>query len=181
MRNLLWLPLWGCLLLINLSAATIEYQFTALPTPGQYRYTYTFEGTFSQNQQIDIQFNPAIYASLFNWQAGPDWDLLVFQPNQPMGATGDYLALALVNNPSLVGPFSVDFTFVGQPQNGGPQTFSIDQFDSNGNYVGNVTTGETVRDTYESVPEPRGLALSGVALLALFGCWAARRRVGAAV
>jgi len=175
MRNLLWLALWSCLIVTTSSAATIEYQLSVLPTPGQYRYTYTIEGTFSQNQVIDIQFDPTLYGSLFNGQAGSDWNLLVFQPNIPLGAYGDYSILALINNPSVAGTFSVDFTYLGTGDLGGPQMFTVDQYDANGNYISNVTTSSTIV-AYDSVPEPTGVAFSSIGLLVICAYWRARSR-----
>src|SRR5437588_331544 len=60
--------------------------------------------------------------------------LILFQPNNPPGATGDYIALAQVNNPPLTGPFSVVFVFKGMGTPGA-QPFVVEQFDQNGNFV----------------------------------------------
>src|ERR1700693_3566280 len=112
MRNLLWLSLFGGLLLMPLSADTIQYQ-VATVSPGVYQFTYFLSGSFAANQEVDIQFDPTVYTVLSNGQpaVSSDWDVMVFEPNNPEGTQGDYTAYALVDNPSLAGPFSVDATY----------------------------------------------------------------------
>ena len=161
------------LLALDLNAGTIRYTISELGpgTPG-FRYTYTLNGfELHKNQELDIRFDPAIFGSLFNGQAGAGFDLILLQPNNPVGAFGDYSALALVENPSLAGPFSVDFTLSGT----GPpaaQPYFINQYDDAGTFVGTIASGRTVG----AVPEPATLALGVVGLLSVGVWWAVRRR-----
>jgi hypothetical protein len=117
--------------------------------------------------ELDIRFDGSIFKSLFAGQAGPDFDLLLIQPNNPPGAFGDYSLLALVDNPSLASPLSVGalmnpaakvkslpyFINVLDPENG----FRVLQTLASGS----VTTGARISDT----PEPGTLAAAAVALL----------------
>jgi hypothetical protein len=164
------------------AGATISFQTSDLPDviPGQdlREYVYTISGvTLQANQGIDILFNPATYGTLSNGKAGAGFDLALFQPNVPVGASGDYSALALVNNPSLAGPFSVDFVFLG-PGQPGSQPFQINQFDSSGNFLRTISSGFTVA---AAVPEPNMAPLAGVSLvlIAVAAGIARRRRTGA--
>ena len=66
----------GCL-----SAATITFQSSDLPdiTPGQdlRRDVYSIGGiTLQANEEIDIRFDPALYGTLSNGVAPPDFSLL---------------------------------------------------------------------------------------------------------
>src|SRR5688572_3705843 len=95
---------------------TFEVSDAGLTQSGDsvYRYTYTLSGfTFQENMELDIRFDPALFSSLSNPVAPVDFDTLILQPNNPPGAFGDYKPLALIDNPSLSGLFSVDFTLIG--------------------------------------------------------------------
>lgn len=180
MRNLLWLSLCVGLLLMPLSAATIQYQVAPTLNAGVYEFTYFISGTFSANQEIDILFNPSLYTALTNGQANPssDWDLMLFQPNVPPGQPGDYSAYAQVNNPSLAGPFTVDATYTGSGQPGS-QHFMIQQFDSSGmNVISQIDSGWTTPYNADPVPEPSSVFLSAVGLSVLGVFKAVRRRSG---
>jgi hypothetical protein len=181
MRNLLWLSLCGGLLLIMpLSAATIQYQVAPTLTAGVYEFTYFINGTFSANQEIDIQFDPSLYTALSNGQASPssDWDLMLLQPNMPLGGTGDYQAYAMVNNPSLAGPFKVDGTYTGSGTPGS-QAFTIKTLDSSGmNVISETAPSWTTPYNTDPVPEPSSVFLSAVGLSVLGVFKAVRRRSG---
>ena len=164
----------------SVSAATIiQYTVTQLPGVAKYRYNYSVSGiTFQANQDFDIQFPAALYSSLINGVAGSDFTLNVFDANNPPGVDGDYSALAKVNNPSLAGPFSVDFMFLGSGRPGA-QNFTIDQFDANGNFVQTISSGTTVLGGGGSnVPEPGGVTLSLLGLIAGAVWRTARRPAG---
>lgn len=182
MRTLFWLPvLWATVLAGDLPAATIEFQVSTVGTApsGQtlFRYNYFFSNlTLQQNQEIDIRFNPAQFGMLSNGVAGPGFSLLLLQPNNPPGAFGDFSALALVNNPPLSGPFSVDFTFIGSGQPGA-QPFLINQLDANAGFVSTLESGTTVPRGQTVIPEPATFALGGAGLL-MAGIFAIRRRFG---
>ncbi len=159
----------------SLSAATIQYTVTQLPGAAKYRYNYTVSGiTFQANQDFDIQFPAALYSSLINGVAGSDFTLNVFDANNPPGVDGDYSALAKKNNPSLAGPFSIDFTFLGSGQPGA-QIYLIDQFDANGNLISSSAPAMTVPGGGSTVPEPAGVTLSLLGLIA-GAVWRTARR-----
>jgi hypothetical protein len=162
MRRLVRLGLWVGLLAPNLSGTVIAYQFT----PGQlFRYTYSVSGiTLTANQELDIRFNPALFGTLSKGVAGNGFDLLLLQPNNPPGAWGDYRALALTNNPSLAGPFSVDFTFLGKGAPGS-QAFVINQYTPEGLFISTIDSGMTTPLEQTGTPEPATFALGCVALL----------------
>jgi MYXO-CTERM domain-containing protein len=173
MRITFWLPLWAGLLAPIVQAGTVQFEVSNLGS-GSYQYTYLLSGfTFQANEDLDVQFDPGIYAALSNPTAGDptQFTAMAFQPDP---ASGDYIALALVNSPSLAGPFEVDFTLVGGGQPG-PQPYSLNQFDPNGFLLGTVATGETSLAS-TTAPEPGGVMLGGVGLLLLAGAAFARRR-----
>jgi hypothetical protein len=154
-----------------------------------YRFTYTLSGfdlrdTNSIVDELDIEFNPALFGSLSNGLAGPGFDLLLFQPNNPPGAMGDYSALASVDHPALTGVFSVDVTWIGPGtplDSGAPvvQTYLINHYDNDpsdpnyGDVVGS-TSGTTAQVVSNSTPEPNTGLL--VAASALLGGWISVRR-----
>src|SRR5450631_4002936 len=136
-RQLMGILLLSVLSSFRLSAGTIQFQLTTNGTTGT--YVYFLSGfDFRANapcgspihplatgcsDELDIEFDPSVFSGLSNGVAPADFDLAVFQPNNPPSAPGDYSALALLDHASLAGPFSVAFTlFPGQLP--GPQTFS---------------------------------------------------------
>jgi hypothetical protein len=175
--------LLSALLAFSLSATTIiQYQVSTSGVTGSYQYTVTgFVATqpcpdnmaITCNNEIDIGFDPTVFDQLSNGVAPADFSLLLFQPNDPPQAPGDYSALAIVNNPSLAGPFSVAFTFNPGTSSGVPcssstdfcQNFSIESFDSNGFFEGFAATGVTTPLVVVPAPEPVGFLLSGVGLM----------------
>ncbi len=176
MRMKLFIPVLAAAICLvgNLSAATIKYTVTQLPGAAKYRYNYTVSGiTFQANQDFDVQFPATLYSSLVNGMAGSDFTLFVFDANNPPGVDGDYSAVAKVNNPSLAGPFSVDFMYLGSGLPGA-QNFTIDQFDANGNFVSTISSGTTM----PTVPEPASVALSLLGLIAGVAWRKSRRPAG---
>lgn len=168
MRIALGLSLWAGLLAGSATAATIQYSVTNL-SGNQYRYTYTFSGfTLQLNQAVDIDFDSTLYNTLSNGVVGTGFAVFIIQPNTPPGPGGVYTAEATVNNPSLAGPFSIDFLYtgIGTP---GSQPFTIDQFDGSGGFVSQLDSGIT------AAPEPGSFAFA-VAGLLLVGGYAVRRR-----
>jgi len=140
-----------------------------------FRYTYDFTTLSLQaNQEVDIRFSPTLYSTLTNGVAGSGFSLAVFQPNNPPGAFGDYAALALVNNPSLTGPFRVDFTFLGAGSPGA-QPFFINQYDAAGNFLRIVDSGTTTPPG-GNVPEPATWLLGAAGLIFTAIAKSARRR-----
>src|ERR1035441_5795594 len=159
-RSLLLLPLWTILLAGQLAAGTVGYQVSGL---GGNVYRYEF---FPSNlnlltyQELDIQFDPTFFGSLFNGVADSDFRLLLLQPNNPPGAVGDYSALALVDSPSLAGPFSVDVRWLGSGVPGG-LPYLLHQFDGSGQNLGTISSGSLVVET----PEPASWLLGGIGLV----------------
>jgi hypothetical protein len=179
-----------------LIAGTIDFQISRVNTPATgssaavYTYTYDINGfdlKFNKDvvNEIDIEFNANDYGVLSNGHAGPDFNLLLLQPNNPPGATGDYSAEATVDHPSLVGTFSVDFTWVGpgSPLDAGvalTQTFHINTYNNNpsdpsfGNLISS-TTGTTMPFDASAVPEPSTLLLTVAGLTACGATLAVKR------
>ena len=179
MRMNCCLPLSAGLLLVllgtKLSAAAIV-QFQVADLGGNlHRYNYSISGySFQQNQELAISFAPALYGTLSNGLASSGFNLLLLQPNSPPGTSGVYSALALVNNPSLAGPFSVDFIFKG-PGAPSTQPFLINQYDQSGTFVSTIGSGLTTPLGGPAVPEPGSFSLGGVALLVSGVLWTVRR------
>lgn len=142
------------------------------PGGGQiYRYSYTLSGaTLLRNQEIDIRFEPANYRSLANAVAGPGFDVLLLQPDNPPGSPGDLSILALIDNPSLLSPFRVDAIYIGQGTPG-PQPFSINQLDEDGRITSVIASGFA----QAPVPEPAGWMLGWLGLASLVFGKALRR------
>lgn len=161
----------------NLHAGSIQYEVSGVGTSPTgdpiYRFTYLISGVnFLTDQELEIRFDPALYGALSNATAGAGFDVLLFQPNNPLGTDGIYSALALIDNPSLATPFGVDAIYLGL---GTPpsQEFFINQFDSSGNLVRQEEQGTTV--LVGEIPEPSTFASVGM-LLGLIGCWWTVRR-----
>ena len=190
MRKILTLALWAGLVAANLAAGTVSYDFSILPyappadaPPGSsmLQVTYLLSNfTFLANQELDIEFDPALYGTLSNAQAPSGFSLNLFQPNDPPGATGDFSALATTDGPSVSGAFSADVVYFG-PGQPGPQTFSVNQFDQQGNFVTTVTTGLTTPGSNTAVPEPGSFWLGGIGLIIGAGWWVIRYRSRSAV
>jgi hypothetical protein len=171
-----FLSLIGGFLAPRLTAGTVGFNLTALG-PNSFEYNYTFSGfDLLVNQAIDIEFDPTVDLALSNGVANSDFNLVLLQPNNPPGTFGDYRALALINNPSLAGPFSVDVSFLNGVSPPSSQPFEVEQFDGGGNFVSIVASGSTVS------PEPSSgfLVASGFVIGGIFCVVLGRfrRRVG---
>lgn len=138
-------------------------------------YTYFLEGfDLKMDQEIDILFLPDQFGALLDGVAGDGFGLILFQPNNPPGTPGDYSAIALLDSPPLTGLFSVTFRFLGAGTPGS-QPYSINQYDQNGNFIGQIDSGFTVTAPDTSpTPEPGNLAVVAL-LLAAGGVWQTRR------
>ena len=102
-RQLPRILLLSALLAVSLSATTIQYQVTTNGTTGTYQYFVS--GFVAQqscpanqsiqcNNEIDILFDTPLFSQISNGVAPAGFDLLLFQPNNPPQAAGDYSALA---------------------------------------------------------------------------------------
>jgi hypothetical protein len=158
----------------------LDYQVTSVgSSPGGtpiYRFTYFLSGiSLLTNEELAIQFDPALYGSLSNGSGPAGIDIALFQPNNPLGATGVYSALSLIDNPSLATPFRVDAIYLGAGSPG-PQLFDINQYDDAGGFRV-VDSGTTQVVGGQQVPEPAPFASVGAMLgvLALACAWVRRR------
>ena len=182
------LPLCVTLLATTLGAATVKFEVTKLDTSvtgtavqgvggesaNLLRYTYYLSDIALQcDQELNIRFDPALFGSLSNGTGSPGFDVLLFQPNQPAGAFGDFSALSMMDQTSETSRFSVDFLYLGSGVSG-PQPYFINQFDANGGFR-TLESGFTSPAQTAPVPEPGTLALCGAVLLA-FGASRAVRR-----
>ena len=124
------------------SALSISFEVENLPDGSNgdlYRYIYRLSGSsLGANQAFEIGFDHTLYELLeeFPAAANADWNVVTF-PIDPILGDGLYSALALIDNPSLSGEFSVSFIWLG---NGAPgaQPFQINQFDDSGNFLNNI-------------------------------------------
>ncbi len=175
MRRLLSFAFYTGIVAGSLSAATVGY--TVQPLGGNlYRYLYNVTGAPLQlNQELDIRFEVLQYASVVNGVASPGTglDLLFFSPNPGLPSPGTYNLFALVNNPSMIGTFSVEFTFLGGGTPGS-QVFTINQLTAQGGFLSNVSSGVT-SNLSAGVPEP-GTMMMGLAGLAIAYLARSRRR-----
>ena len=167
LRNLVWLALFGLLTVGSLSAGTIQYDVYSLGG-SSYRYDYSVSGIFFQaNQVLDIRFDPSLYGTLSNGMAPSGFVAILLQPNNPPGDSGDYKALALLDEPAFSGMFSVEVVYLGSGTPGSQQ-FVVDQYDGRGVFQQHTTTAGIT--TTSEVPEPlsfstcRGCAGIGLAM-----------------
>lgn len=152
-------------------AGTIQYAVSTV-APGEQQYTYLVSGfALAQYQGLEIVFPEASFETLSNGVAGAGFDVSLLEPNVSPGVAGDYTAVAQISDPSLAGPFSVDFIYIGTGTPG-PQEYYVNQYDQNGDLEGLLNSGSTV--AYQA-PEPGNLALPGFLLVA-GGVWRAVRR-----
>jgi hypothetical protein len=180
MRVLIVLLLVGSGFLGGVRGAEVHYEIAGLGVnaAGQSLYRYTYEPVdivFEKDQELDIRFDPNLFAALFNALAPPDFDVLLLQPNTPPGAFGDYSALALVSNPVISSPFSVDVVFIGSGIPGA-QPYFINQYDGNGQFVATVIQGATTSGSSAVVPEPGSLSVVSAGLCMLGISCLLRRR-----
>jgi len=155
----------GCL-----SATQITFT-TSLVTPGApgtaiWEYDYTLTGfSFVTNEDLQILFDPTLFGTLQNGIAMPagDWDLQTFQPDPGLPDNGVYDLLALVDHPSFTGPFSIQFTLLGDvpPVS---QSWKVVQLDSNF-APGPVLDSGTANSS--DLPEPAAawLGIAGLSVL----------------
>jgi hypothetical protein len=175
-RRLPRILLLSALLAGGLSASPIiQYQITTNGATATYQY-FVSGFDFLVNQELDIQFGQLgssnIFGLLSNGKAPAGFDVMLFQPNNPPQAPGDYSALAVVDHPSLSGPFSVDVTLTGTGVLGS-QFFTISQFDSNGMFVSVLASGSTEPQGSDA-PEPASFWPCGMAFVIAGVFWARR-------
>ncbi len=135
-------------------ATTIEFT-TADLSGGRWEYEYFLSGDpFPEGQGFTIFFDHALYSALELGAPSPGnghWDPLLVQPDVPLTSDGYYDVLALIADPSLIGPFRVSFLWAGLATPGS-QPFEIYQLE--GDLVRILDSGRTAL-----VPEPSTLWL----------------------
>lgn len=144
--------------------ADVFYSVTSLGA-GAWRYSYTIDvAAFPANQGITFHFDPALYSALVNPVVPAGWDYLLFQPNDPPDATGEFDLFALDAGPPLL-DISIDFTYLaaGTP---GSQPFTIYSYTPDFTEIETGFTIESVNPV-NPVPEPAAGLLFLVCLAAL--------------
>jgi hypothetical protein len=189
MWKLTTLALWAGCVAANLSAGTVSYDFTVLPIAppadapagsSMLQLTYLLSNfSLVANQELDISFDPTLYGTLSNGTAPSGFLLNLFQPDNPPGAPGDFSALAL-SGASVTGSFSTDVVYFGSGQPAA-QSYSINQFNTDGSFASEVTSGFTTPSSDTAVPEPGSFWLGGVGFMIVAGWWFIRRRSRQAV
>ena len=147
----------------SLSATpVISYTLASLGA-NLYEYTYQITGlTLLTNQELDLVFGPSMYGTISNGTAPAGFDVALFQPNSPAGANGLFSLLALTNNPSFAGTFSVDFTWSLPGILPGAQPWEI--FDDNSVPLQLIGSGTTV-STVVPTPEPSTWGMTFLSIL----------------
>jgi hypothetical protein len=133
-----------------------------------WRYIYQVSGfSFAANEAFEILFDRTLYTKLKDPPpAVAGWDILSIQPDPSLPDDGRYSALALSANPSLAGPFSISFVWLGGGGiSPGSQPFEINQFDNAGNIISTLETGVTRNAS--PVPEPNSPGWAAMLLLTL--------------
>ncbi|MFY9754199.1 MAG: hypothetical protein WAJ92_16275 [Candidatus Acidiferrales bacterium] len=167
----------------SVRADGIEYQATQA-SGDTWQYTYTLTGApLGVNQAFTVFFDPTLTSNLADTSldatdpassAAENWLSFTIPFDPSLNSDGFYSALALVNDDSMTEAFTLTFAYsgLGQP---GSQMFSIDQFDSFGNLVMNLQTGETT-PVGVTTPEPSAgvLLIVGIAGI-LAGIYCKRR------
>lgn len=132
----------------------------------QYRYVVS-DRVFAPFEGFSIFFDPLLAADVNPLVAAPDdaWDVLVLLPGSP-GDGHVYDALALQPGASLDNEFVVNFVRAPGAGGPGPQSFAVNAFDEDLNFLGVLENGTTVPAPATSVPEPGTLLLVGAGVAA---------------
>jgi hypothetical protein len=152
-------------------AAPIEYVVTDLGSDvWQYDYYLDPSLTFAGNEDGFAVF--FAFDDTSNLQVLPgvtsEWDPLVEEPIVAALSDGYYDALALVDNPSFIGPFSVSFLWSGAGTPGS-QAYELYKLDASGAPVAFASGFTALREDDENpapVPEPSSLLLLGTGVAA---------------
>ena len=162
---------------------TIDYELTALGTPGRYEYRYTVTNVSlaSTLSWFSIDFNSALYdeSSLLITSSGlGDWSEQILGSIAILGVPAQYDAYKTMGAPLGIGDsevgFTVQFTWLGAA-GPGAQAFTV--YDPGNLSV--LDTGFTTVMGAPPPPPPTGVpepATAALVLLALSGMAATRRR-----
>ena len=166
MRITVLLLMSGLMMAAPSFAGTIQYEVNSL-SGNQYKYIFSLFGmSFDANEELEIDFTPALFSSLSNQAVGNGFSGMLLQPNNPPGASGIYSAFTAAAVATPTGTFSVDVTFIGAGTPG-DVPFYLNQYDANQSLLSTVQSGwTTTRVTQASgVPEPGSFWLAAIALL----------------
>jgi hypothetical protein len=171
MIKVLAVVLLAGLLAGSVSGASIQYEVSTIGDwlgEPMYRFNYSFTGgPLNAGTEIDIRFPQSMYKTIWNGQAGWEFDVLLLQPNNPPGAVGVLSLLAFFDTGAVIDPFSVDF-LLAPGGSFGPQDFYINEYDPwTLEFLGTVESGVTTAVSTEPpshVPEPSALVLAGLGL-----------------
>lgn len=141
---------------------------------GIWQYSYLLEleagEAFSQNDGLSIFFDYNQFGTLSNPTAPSGWDAITLQPDAGNGLDGLFDVLALVNNPQLPGPFTVDVQWLGSGTP--PMALPFDAYVCNDPPTcASISPHPTIPPGTTGVPTPAPLALLTIGLVGL----AARR------
>jgi hypothetical protein len=162
--------LWTGLLFGNVAAATLDYQVSQSGNTGTYMYFWN-GGPFAANTELDIRFDPGVFQSISNPSSHAGFDVRVFQPNSPPGATGILSLLSQVDNSVLDTAVTASFV-LASGQTASAQQFFINEYDPvTGELIAVLDSGSTTPVSPGAVPEPGTFALSCLGLLLGGAVW----------
>jgi hypothetical protein len=169
MRMCWLLILAGLMTSSSVFAGLVQYSTTPASSGGSnafggtlYRYTYLISGfNFQADQELDIRFDAGQFSHItLVSSTQPGFNTLLLQPNNPLGATGSFSALATQNNaPNATFVLDAYYTGTGDP---GSQLYFVNQYSATGAFQGTLSTGNTVSAT----PEPSTFLTGGFLLVA---------------
>lgn len=168
-KNKILLAICTYCFVLSVNAASITYEATDLTDnvigEDLWRYTYTVsDHIFDVDNGFSIFFDYIDYANLEDPApaVNSDWDILVLQPDSFLPDDGIYDALALLNAPSLLDAFTLDFVWLGA---GTPGSQPFEVYDDSFNII---SSGNTISNV-SNVPEPATIFLFSVGLLSFWG------------
>ena len=177
MKNSILIVALALFCLVSAPAATaaplIEYSLTNI-AGNTWQYDYHMSGfdlTTGQVITVNFDLNYCSEITPVNYLTGSDWYILALQPDSALPADGSYNALALVDAPSYLEPFSVQFNWLNAAAAPGAQSFDLFDAEQVGGGIDILFSGMTVLrggPDVPAVPEPASglLLLGGLGLLA---------------
>lgn len=158
-------------LTVPLPAAALSISYsTALISGNLWQYTYEFDNAaFNENEGVSIFFDYQLYGPLSNPlpSSDPGWDTFAIDPDPLNSFDGFYDLLALADGPSLAGPFSVQFEWLGSGTPGAQpfETYTCNDADC---FDIRITgRGMTAPTGDIPVPAPLALIAAGLGMLGL--------------